>query len=481
MNSIAKSECLYEQIARNLGEQIRDGVYRVGDRLPSIRKLCARERVSVTSAMQAFSVLESRGLIEARPKSGYFVRRRRLDEIRPPSPSTCDLKPYAVGVSDIVAEVFRQTGDNSKVPLGAGVPASTLLPIDRVSRFLANAVREEPEFLGRYGSASGHPEFVRQLVRRFSLIGCHVSPGEVIATGGAMEALNLAIRAVTKPGDTVVVESPCYFGILEILESLGLKALPVPGTCEEGIDLELLAEAVERHPVKAVALVPTFNNPTGSCMSEERRQRLFDLLADHDLPLVEDDLYGDMHFEGERIRPIKALDRDGRVLYCGSFSKCLSPGLRVGWIAAGRYAERVERLKFITTITSPMINQIAIARFLDGGAMDRHLRALRRALHTQVSQIAECVLESFPQGTAVSQPKGGFFIWMQLPEGVDALALHREAGAAGIHIVPGQIFFPHADVRNRVRLSCGYPFEARIQQGIETLGRLVRKLQRESL
>jgi len=472
---------LYEQLAQDVGQQIVDGVYAVGEKLPSIRRLCAQKRVSVATAMQALSILESRGLGEARPKSGYFIRRRQYDQTPEPSPSVCDLRPQAVGVSDIVAKVFRQAGDEEKIPLGAGVPNADLLPIDRLSKFLASAIREKSIHLGRYGAFSGHPDYIRQLAKRFGMHDCVISTDEIVATAGAMDSLNLAIRAVTKPGDVVAVESPCYFGILEILESLGLKALPVPSTCESGIDLDLLAEGIEQHPVKAVALVPTFSNPNGSCLSEEKRMHLLELLSEYDLPLIEDDLYGDLQFSGKRVRPVKAFDMEGRVIYCGSFSKCLSPGLRIGWIAAGRYSERVRRLKFISTVNTPIINQLAVARFLEGGAMDRHLRSLRSALDTQVAQVAEAVLQAFPEGTAISQPKGGFFLWVQLPDGVDALELFQMADADGIHIAPGQIFCPYASIRNRIRLSCGYSLDERIETGIERLGDLVRTLQKKGL
>jgi len=377
--------------------------------------------------------------------------------------------------------VFRQAGDEDKIPLGAGVPCAELLPIERLSKFLASAIREKPIHLGRYGAFSGHPDYIKQLARRFGMNDCMIPTEEIVATAGAMDSLNLAIRAVTKPGDVVAVESPCYFGVLQILESLGLKALPVPSTGESGIDLDLLAEGIEQHPVKAVALVPTFSNPNGSCLSEVKRKKLLALLSEYDLPLIEDDLYGDLQFSGERIRPVKAFDTEGRVLYCGSFSKCLSPGLRIGWIAAGRYSERVRRLKFISTVNTPIINQLAVARFLEGGAMDRHLRKLRSALQTQVAQVAESVLRAFPEGTAISQPKGGFFLWVQLPEGVDSLELFHLADAEGIHISPGQIFCPHASIQNRIRLSCGYSCDERIQKRIERLGEMVRQLQKKGL
>ncbi|MBC2593352.1 PLP-dependent aminotransferase family protein [Ruficoccus amylovorans] len=472
----ASGEFLYERIARQLDAQIQDGVFRVGERLPSVRQLCASERVSPASALQALSLLEARGLIEARPKSGFFVRHRRVDCAPPPPPSSCKLEPGAVGVSDVVAQVFYQAGDERMVPLGAAIPAPELLPTERLSRCLAQLARSQPERLGRYDIKPGHPELLRQLVRRFASYGCHVAQEELVVTFGAMEALNLAVRAVTHPGDIVAVESPCYFGLLEILESLGLRALPVPGTCEEGIDLDLLETAIERHRVKAVMLVPSFSNPNGSCMSQPRRERLMALLADHGIPLVEDDIYGDIHFGPERPRPVKSLDRDGLVLYCGSFSKILSPGLRVGWVAGGRYSEQVRRLKYISSLTTPAINQLAIARFLESTAMERHLRSLRQAFRTQMAQISEEILASFPEGTGLSQPEGGFYLWVQLPDGVDAFDLHRLAAAEKIDIAPGQIFCPHADIRNRIRISCGYPCDARIRKSIHTLARLVREL-----
>ncbi|MGE9292331.1 MAG: PLP-dependent aminotransferase family protein, partial [Puniceicoccales bacterium] len=470
------SECLYERIARQLDAQIREGIFRVGERLPSVRQLCARERVSASSAMQALSLLEARGLVEARPKSGFFVRPRRVEQAPQPRPSVCTLEPSTVGVSDIVAEVFRQAGDPKMVPLGAALPDPSLLPAERLSRCLAQVAREQPERLGRYDILPGHPDLLRQLAQRFAACGCPVPQEEIVVTCGAMEALNIAIRAVTRPGDIVAVESPCYFGILELLESLGLRALPIPGTCEEGIDLDLLEAAIERHRVKAVAIVPSFSNPGGGCMSLARRERLMALLADHDIPLVEDDVYGDLHFGPERPRPVKAFDRDGQVLYCGSFSKILSPGLRVGWVAAGRYTEQARRLKYISSTTTPAINQMAIARYLESAAMERHLRKLRQAFRTQVEQVSEAILETFPSGTALSRPTGGFYLWVQLPEGVDALDLHRMAAEESIYIAPGQIFCPHTDIRNRIRISCGYPYDERIQKAIRTLARLVREL-----
>lgn len=389
--------------------------------------------------------------------------------------------PHRVGVSDLVAEVVSHAGNPELVPLGSAVPSPDLLPTDRLCKCLTAAARDEPAQFGRYAQTAGHPELIRQMQRRWGTFGCHVPKEEITVTCGGMEALNLAIRAVTRPGDIVAVESPAYYGILQTLESLGLEVILIPGTSHDGIELELLADAVERHPVKALILVPSFNNPSGSCMSEANRIELLELLADHNLPLVEDDIYGDLHFGAERPRPVKAFDQDGRVLYCGSFSKCLSPGLRVGWVAGGCYAEAVKRLKFISTINTPSVNQLAIARFLDSGAMDRHLRRLRAALQTQVLQTAEAILANFPSGTALSKPAGGYVLWVTLPDSVDAMDVYREAIHEKIYIAPGHIFCPVSDIPNRLRLSCGYPFTDRIANAIQILGKIIRRLQRNSI
>lgn len=474
-------EFIYERLARRLEQQIGQGVFRAGDRLPSIRKLCALERVSVASAMQALSLLEAKGAIEIRPQSGSFVRPQRLEASARPAPTVCRLEPQTVGVSDLAAEIFRQTSDERKVPLGVGVPSPELLPADRLARLAAAELRSARRGFARYGESAGHPEYLHQLAVRFAAIGCTVPEQEIVATAGAMEALNLAVRAVARAGDVVAVESPCYFGFLQILESLGVKALSIPASCDTGIDLDLLREAIVRHRVKAVMLVATFNNPNGSCLPEEKRRQLLRLLDEHDVPLIEDDVYGDMHFGDERPRPVKAFDEHGRVIFCGSFSKSLSPGLRVGWIAAGRYAERVKRLKLITTLATPTLNQAVIARYLESGALERHLRSLRRALRAQVAQVGEAVLAAFPDGTAISHPEGGFFLWVQLPERVDATAVYRCAVEAGVHVVPGQVFCPEGSIASRIRLSCAYPFDDRIAAGIEKLGAIVHDLRRQRL
>lgn len=472
---------LYERIAERFSTQIQSGVFRVGDRLPSVRAICRSERVSPASVLQAIALLESRGLVETRSRSGTYVRPRPGFGARLPAPTDCGAHPQEIGICDAISEALRHVGNPEMIPLGAAVPSPDLLPTERLSRLVSAVVRERPELLGRYSTDNGAPDLLRQLVQRFAEIGVPLPMEEIVITFGATEALNLAIRAVTRPGDTVAVESPCYYGILQTLESLGVKVVLVPGCCRDGIDMDLLAEAIEANPIKAVILVPSFNNPNGSLLPETKRRRIVELLDDHGIPLIEDDIYGDLHFGHERPRPCRSFDHNGNVLYCGSFSKSLAPGLRVGWVAGGKHAERVRRLKWISSMGTPLVNQIAIARYLSGGGYCRHLRNLRQAFQTQVLQIRDAVLAAFPSEIAISEPQGGMFLWVQLPDGVDAVELQRRAIEKKVMIVPGTVFCPVAEIRDRIRINCGYPVDSRIIDGIEVLGETVRKLMKERL
>lgn len=461
----------YEAIANRLEDQIRRKVYRFGEQIPSIRELCRIEKASPGIIYQAMGLLEARGLIEARPRSGYYVAART------PSPATAAapvdlMEPRVVGMSNIAAEIMREAGNPNLVPLGAAIPAPELFPTEKLSRLMASVVRTTPSLLGRYELAPAHPELMRQLEQWFYAMKCPVRSDEIVVANGATEALNLAIRAVTRPGDVVAVESPTYFGLLQILESLGLKALMIPGDDEHGISLDRLAEALQRYPVKAVVVIPSYNNPTGACLNEERRIRLLSLLGD--LPLVEDDVYGNLYFGSERPRPIKTFDRKGQVIYCTSASKTLAASLRVGWVAAGRYAERVRRLKWISTLTTSPLDQLTLARYLASESIDRHLRRLRQTVQKQVTAMRRAILEHFPPGTIVNNPTGGLFLWVRLPEGADSVQFYHRLIQEGILVMPDKLFCPLCNNRRAVRISCGVPFNERIEWAIQRAGELLR-------
>jgi DNA-binding transcriptional MocR family regulator len=463
---------LYEELACDLEALIAKGTLRVGDRMPSVRQLSQQRALSVSTVLQAYLVLENRGLVEARPQSGHYVRGSRAPAPPEPRVPRSSNQASRVSVSDLIARVYAATRDPSIVPLGAAQISPALLPTENINRRLAAVARTAGGVGVTYDPPPGCTALRRQVARRAAECGVASSADEWVTTVGAMEALHLCLRAVAAAGDTIAVESPSYYGVLQLIESLGMRALEIPANPGTGIDLGLLEVALDQHRVKACLLVPNFSNPLGALMPDEAKRDLYRLLSQRDVPLIEDDVYGDLFFGEIRPRPVKAFDRAGLVMLCSSFSKTIAPGYRVGYVAPGRYKERVERLKFGHTIATPTLPQLAIADFLDHGGYDRHLRRLRRSLASQVARVSDAVAVHFPAGTRVSRPRGGFFLWVELPPGKGALEFHARALERGISVAPGPIFSAKSRFSNCLRLSCGFPWSDVIDASIRTLGRI---------
>ncbi len=472
----ATSPLLYEELATDLSTLIVKGTLRVGDRMPSVRQLSQQRDVSVSTVLQAYLVLESRGLVETRPQSGHYVRGSRGPALAEPRTPRASGQATRVSVSDLIARVYRAARDPSIVPLGAAQISPSLLPTENINRRLAMVARTAGGVGVAYDPPPGCTALRRQIARRAAEWGVASSPDEWVTTVGAMEALHLCLRAVANAGDTVAVESPGYYGILQLVESLGMRALEIPANPGTGIDLALLDTALRQHKVKACVVVTNFSNPLGTLMPEEAKRELYRILAQRDVPLIEDDIYGDLCFGEARPRTVKAFDRTGLVMLCSSFSKTIAPGYRVGFVAPGRYRDKVERLKFGHTIATPTLPQLAIADLLDNGGYDRHLRRLRRALASQVARVSEAIAVHFPQGTRVSRPQGGFFLWVEMPPGKSALELHARALERGISIAPGPIFSAKPRFSNCLRISCGFPWSEVIDRSIRTLGQLATEM-----
>ncbi len=465
---------LYEHLASEILQQIGAGTFRAGDRLPSVRQARLQKNLSVTTVLQAYRLLEDRGVIEARPQSGYYVRSQLLQnrEMATPEASPPLLDPRHVQVDELVRRLIRDSTRPELTQFGAAVPSPDLLPTARINRILARLTRLDDPRYNTCGILEGCRELRAQVARRMYLAGCRLSPDEILITSGCTEAIHLMLLTVCRPGDLVAVESPTYFGLLQSLEALGLRALEIPTHHQDGISLEALAFALEHHPVRAVLLIPNFNNPLGSRMPDEHKRRLVELLERHDIPLIEDDLYGELSFDHQRPSVCKAYDRQGLVMLCSSFSKDISPSYRVGWVAGGRYQEKIERLKFATNLGTAVLPQLAIAEFIEGGGYDHHLRKMRRAYAQRVSQMADAVLRSFPEGTRVTDPAGGFVLWVQLPEEVDSVVLYQRAVASGITLAPGHVFSATPKYRNYIRLNAAY-MSAKTERDVQRLGGLI--------
>ncbi len=454
---------------------IRKQTLRAGDRLPSVRQASSSRRISPATVFEAYYLLEARGLIHARPRSGYFVS-KITDAAGVPEVSRPKSTSATVAISDLVFEVLGSIKQRDVVPLGSAFPSPELFPLTQLSRSLGRGMRDLDPWRIVDDLSPGNMRLRQQIARRYGLAGVSVDPDEIVITNGAVEALNLSLAAVTGPGDVVVVESPTFYAALQALERLSLKVVEVATSPRDGIDLSGLAAAIKRHAVKACWLMPNFQNPLGSSMPDVNRQALAEMLAASSIPLIEDDVYAELYFGEERPRPAKAFDRAGSIMHCSSFSKSLAPGYRVGWVAAGRYAQRIERLKLMTTLSAAVPSQEALAVYLDKGGYDRHLRKLRGVL-AQLQQVAlHAIARHFPPGTRVTRPSGGYFVWVELPMQIDALALQRLALAQQISLAPGQLFSADHRFTNCVRINYGLPDERRLSAAVATVGRLAASL-----
>ncbi len=462
----------YLRLAGAIEEQIRDGTFRPGERIPSVRRLRQGAQVSTSTVLAAYRVLEDRGLVAARPQSGYFVLDRADHGHDEPEASRPPAAARRVDAG-LALQLNLGIGNPQEPTLGAAVQGHELMPITAINRLLGQVLRHQPVACHSYDAPPGSEALRRVIARRGLDAGYVVSPDEVVVTSGAKEAVYLSIRAVTRPGDTVAIESPSYYALLEVLASLQLKAVEIASHPRHGLDLGALERVLRTRRIDAIALVSNFSNPTGACMSDEAKQRLVDLIDAHDVPLVEDDVYGELAFDGPRPRAIKSFDRHGRVLYCSSYSKTLSPGLRVGWAIPGRHQTELELLKLVVNQATSTAPQLAVAAFVESGGFDRHLRRVRRMYRDQMARTIDAVLASFPPGTRVTRPRGGHVLWVQLPKEADALELYEDAVARGIMFAPGPMFSPSGGYKNFLRLNTGFPWTLGTERRVAELGRLV--------
>jgi len=470
----------YEAVERHILSLIEAGELRPGERIPSLRVLGSRFGVSVSTVNQAYVSLEGQGVIEARPKSGFFVRRnfRRPSAPEPatgPEPAQAQA-PREVNRNTIIRQVLNEMAREDILPLGVARISPDLLPVKALGRIMSRVVSEQGRKAASYGEVIGDEGLRRQIAFRMADLGVEAPPDQMVVTAGAMEALFIALRSVTRPGDNVIIASPSYYCFLQLLENIGLRAIELPSTPEGGIDPDELERAVSRFNVAACILSPNFNNPDGALIPDENKEKIMGILTRRSVPLIEDDVYGDVYFGRKRPLTCKSFDKKGLALYCSSFSKTLCPGYRVGWMLPGAFAEMAFEIKATTSVSSSSPGQMAVAEYLRGGQYDRHLRSLRAAMARQARTMEDRILRYFPDGVRVTRPEGGAVLWVGLPGGADSGRFYYEAKARGIGVAPGSIFSTRDKFRNCVRLSHGSPWSDELEEGMRVLGEIAGRL-----
>ena len=463
----------YRQIEQHLLQQIASGTLGPGARLPSLRHVSLRSRVAVSTVLQAYAELERKGVIESRPRSGFFVRRDVQELPPPPRNPRPVLRPHTINRSQLISSVLEAVGDRELLSLGINCPSEELLPYRELAKVAARLSREDPKRQVAYLPVEGSSELRRQLSLRAAQAGLDVRPEEIIITCGALEALHVAVRSLVRPGDNVLIQAPSYFCFQQLLENQGVRSIEIPSHPRHGVQPADVERALGRFDIRACIFTPNFNNPDGSLTPDEAKREIVRLLAARNIPLIEDDVAGDLHFGPTRPSVFKMYDEDGLVVLCSSFSKTLCPGYRIGWIMPGRFYREAYEVKATTNVCSATLTQEAVAMYLREGRYDRHLRSLRRALREQTQAMQLHVGRTFPEGTRVSRPEGGGVLWVELPRGVDSVELMYRAREEGISIAPGTIFATQDRFAGHVRLNCGNPWSDEMARGIERLGALV--------
>ncbi len=475
---MVSNKLLYEKLADHLAGLIERGTYRPGQRIPSVREMSRRQAVSISTVLQAYLILENRGLIEVRPQSGYYVCPPSKNSLPEPEISAPGPDPSRVSLQELILMVLRDTLNPDLAHLGAALPNIELLPVEKINQIIASLSRRAGKELHEYQFPPGLDELRIQIAQRAAAHGCGLSPNDIVITSGGNEAIDLCLRVVCRPGDIVAIETPMYFGTLQALEVHGLRALEIPTHPREGISLEALQFAIEHNSIRAVLVISNFNNPLGSCIPNEKKEELVRMLARYEIPLIENDVSGEIYFTEKRPMVAKAFDRKGLVMLCSSFSKDISPALRVGWAAAGRYQAQVEWLKFTATgAATATLPQMTVARFLENGGYDAHLRRIRREYARNVALMSQAVMRYFPEGTRVTRPSGGFVLWVQLPDRVDSLELYKLALRGGITLTPGYVFSPTNQFPNFIRLNAA-EWTYATERALERLGEMAVALVR---
>lgn len=462
----------YQQLIDQIQQQISTEIWLPGEKLPSLREQVSLSSMSLMTVMHAYQVLESQGWIQSRPQSGYYVAPRAEFLNQPASHQKVQLAE-SVDINAFIFDVLQACRDPHIIPFGSAFPDPGLFPQRQLMRSLATVSHTLKPADALNNLPPGNEALRKTLAQRYALQGIQVSPDEIVITNGAMEALNLSMQAVTEPGDWVAIENPCFYGALQVIERLKLKAVAIATDPQYGMDLAELSSALGRWPIKACWVMTNQQNPVGCTLSKEKKQQLVTLLEQHQVMLIEDDVYSELYFGSEKPLPAKAFDRDNRVLHCSSFSKNLVAGFRVGWVAAGKHAQRIQRLQLMSTLATSAPMQLALANYLGTRSYDSHLRRLRQQLEQRKNQARSSLKRHLPATARINDSQGGYFLWIELPRQINTTELYYRALQHNISIAPGKMFSSGEQYANYFRFNTAWSWGEAQEAAVAKLGGLI--------
>jgi DNA-binding transcriptional MocR family regulator len=466
---------LYEELAQELQARIEQGYFQPGDKLPSIRQISVDHHVSISTTQEAYRLLEDRHLVEARPKSGYYVLgAQEAPEL--PGISRPAQKPLEVSQWELVVKLLTSHEKDGDLALGKGTPNVSASSLKPLSKIMARISRRSDINDLTYDSIQGPEELRLQIARLMIDSGCRLHPDEIVITTGCQEALACSMRSVAKAGDIVAIESPSFYGSMQAIQAMELKALEIPTHPETGISLEALELALEQWPIKVLQLTPICNNPLGYTMPDANKERLIEIANQYDIAIIEDDIYGDLSYTYPRPRSIKSFDTEGRVLFCSSFSKTISPAFRTGWCVPGQHLQVVKHMKYVSTACGSILQPRAVAEFIAQGHYERHVRKMRAQYLRARDCMIDWVKRFFPEGTKMSYPQGSFLLWVELPKKIDAVELNEALAKNKISIAPGILFTASKKYKNCLRLNFALEPNDELKNGLETIGKAAKNM-----
>lgn len=465
-------DVLYLKIANAVTEQIKSETLQFGDRLPSLRSAQKLYNVSLNTVKQAYMELESRSLVESRPKYGYYVSQTSQRKLALPSVAKMKVSEGENTPEDLIGKVFGTIAGTDVTQFALGIPGKSLLPVAQMKKCMINVIKAKHDSGTNYEPVQGSEKLRREIAKWSIVMEGKITEDDLVITSGAMNGVYNCLMAVTKPGDCVAVESPVYFGILQAIQLLGLKAVEIPTHPITGVDLDALKKVLPK--LSACCFVVNYNNPLGFQMPDDNKKELVKMLTEHNVPLVEDDVYGNIYFGAGRPKPCKFYDEAGIVMWVGSVSKTLAPGYRVGWVAPGKFKEKIIRQKLVQTVSSPSLFSDVIADFLEHGRYDHHLRMFRKKLYANYLQIQKSVTQYFPDNTKISEPKGGFMLWLELDKRICTEDLYDEAVSQKLNFAPGRMFSQYNQYQNCMRLNYALEWTDRVESDLEKLGKMIK-------
>ncbi len=454
-----------EQLALSLKHLIETGTWKLHEKLPSLRQQAETSGFSLITVMNAYQELEAQGLIYSKEKLGYFVADNPLQ--------TALAKKVVLNekieINSLVFRYLKSIQSEKIVPLGSAFPNSQLLYSPKLMQTLAQQAKHRISYEQTPSLPPGNYELRKQIAQRYCMQGIPTDPSDIVITSGGLDALNLSLKAMTQMGDYILLQETIFYGAWQAAENLGLKVITIPEHPEHGLDLEAFKKAITSYPIKVCLLMLNSHNPIGFTVNEDIKFELAKLLHEHEIYLIEDDVYEELYYDQKKPLSMKYYDQQNLVLHCSSFSKTLGAGFRVGWVYAGKFSEHIQHVQLMSTISVNSFIQNALADYLTHRHYEKHLKNLRNTLKRLKNQYYQYLIKKLPEDCQVSYYPSGYFLWITLPQHIDSSRIYEKMILNDIGVAPSILFYRKNKKQNHIRINCSFEMNDEMINKIDLL------------